>query len=124
MKIKEFLNSMEFDYKINDNGTLSLVDITGANLNDIEDDEFEINKDLMVNIVDRLGVYIDDYFITDLLERLDELGIKHNLDMNSSYLEILNILRENNLNDDVEDFKYLNEPTLIDITEVLTIEGE
>jgi hypothetical protein len=124
MKIKEFLNSMEFDYKINDNGTLSLVDITGANLNDIEDDEFEINKDLMVNIVDRLGVYIDDYFITDLLERLDELGIKHNLDMNSSYLEILNVLRENNLNDDVEDFEYLNNPTLIDITEVLTIEGE
>lgn len=124
MKIKEFLNSMEFDYKINDNGTLSLVDITGANLNNIEDDEFEINKDLMVNIVDRLGVYIDDYFITDLLERLDELGIKHNLDMNSSYLDILNVLRENNLNNDVEDFEYLNEPTLIDITEVLTIEGE
>lgn len=124
MKIKEFLNSMEFDYKINDNGTLSLVDITGANLNDIEDDEFEINKDLMINIVDRLGIYIDDYFITDLLERLDELGIKHNLDMNSSYLEILNVLRENNLNDDVKDFEYLNEPTLIDITEVLTVEGE
>ena len=43
-KLSEYLFELEFDYKINDNNTLSLIDLTGANLANIEQEEFEINE--------------------------------------------------------------------------------
>ena len=70
MKLEELLNYMEFDYKINPNGTLSLVDLTGTNLNNIESEEFKLNTDLALNVLDRLDHYIDDYFLDDFVENL------------------------------------------------------
>jgi hypothetical protein len=70
MQLEELLNYMEFDYKINPNGTMSLVDLTGANLNNIESEEFKLNTDLALNVLDRLDHYIDDYFLNDFVENL------------------------------------------------------
>ena len=42
--IIDILDTVEFTYKINKNGTVSLVDELGANLGNIESDEFVINN--------------------------------------------------------------------------------
>lgn len=49
----------------------SLIDLQGANLGDIESDRF---KDAM-GIVDRLEIYIDDYFVEDIENLLAEKGV-------------------------------------------------
>lgn len=49
----------------------SLIDLQGANLGDIQSDRF---KDA-VGIVDRLEIYINDYFIDDIENLLAEKGI-------------------------------------------------
>ena len=54
IKLSEYLFELEFDYKINDNNTLSLIDLTGANLANIEQEEFEINEKLAQILSDRL----------------------------------------------------------------------
>lgn len=50
----------------------SLIDLQGANLGDIESDRFSDAQ----GILDRMGVYIDDYFIKDIEDLLEEKGIE------------------------------------------------
>lgn len=68
--LTEFLTDLEFEYKINDNNTISLVDQLGADLNHIEQEEFEICKNLPMMLVDRLEQYIDDYHIEGIQDTL------------------------------------------------------
>ena len=70
ISLSEFLSDLEFDYKINDNNTLSLIDLLGANLGNIEDEEFEISEYLPMNLVDRLDTYIYDYHISGIEDTL------------------------------------------------------
>lgn len=68
MNLREFLEEFDFDYKVNSDGSLSLIDITGVNLGDIESERFSKPSE----IVDRLSMYIADYEnegIDYLLER-------------------------------------------------------
>lgn len=71
---EDFINllwDMEFKLVKNDNGTFSLQDMQGANLGDIESEEFTSAKE----ILDRLeGSYIHDYFLGD--EDLEEIEDK------------------------------------------------
>lgn len=67
---EEFLDLIEFRLlkKVNyDWGMWSLVDLQGANLGNIEEDEFVS----ATGIIDRLDVYINDYFFDDLERELD-----------------------------------------------------
>ena len=67
---EEFLDLIEFKLlkKTNyDWGMWSLIDSQGANLGNIEEDEF-VNA---TGIIDRLDVYINDYFFDDLERELD-----------------------------------------------------
>lgn len=67
---EEFLDLIEFKLlkKTNyDWGMWSLVDLQGANLGNIEEDEF-VNA---TGIIDRLDIYINDYFFDDLEQELD-----------------------------------------------------
>lgn len=72
IKLSTLLESVEFDYVINDDNTLSLVDLLGANLGNIEGDIFEIDKNLASDLIERLERYIHDYFVEGYVNTLQE----------------------------------------------------
>ena len=65
--LSEYLNSLDFDYKANKNNTISLIDLQGANLAQIESEEYEINDNLAMILSNRLSVYEEDYFFNDIV---------------------------------------------------------
>lgn len=91
--ILEILDTVEFTYKINKNGTVSLVDELGANLGNIESDEFTINDNLAIALIDRLSIYIEDYitegYANTLIEECSECA-----DKSDTYLELLNKMKK------------------------------
>lgn len=91
--IIEILNTVEFTYKINKNGTVSLVDELGVNLGDIESDEFTINNNLAMALIDRLSIYIEDYITAGYADTLIE-ECKEHADKSDSYLELLNKMKK------------------------------
>lgn len=91
--IVEILDTVEFTYKINENGTMSLVDQLGANLGNIEGEEFAINDNLAMALVDRLCIYIEDYITEGYADTLIE-ECKEHADKSDSYLELLNKMKK------------------------------
>lgn len=89
----EILDTVEFTYKINKNGTVSLVDELGANLGNIESDEFTINDNLAMALIDRLSIYIEDYITDGYANTLME-ECKEHADKSDSYLELLNKMKK------------------------------
>ena len=73
--LSEYLAELDFDYKINDNNTISLIDLQGANLAGIENEQFEINSFLPLILSDRLSVYENDYFFEPIKEILNDNNI-------------------------------------------------
>lgn len=70
IKLGEFLEDLEFDYKVNEDNTISLVDLLGANLGNIEEEKFEIWEEFPFALVDRLDTYIYDYHISGIEDTL------------------------------------------------------
>lgn len=75
----EFLDLTEFrliKYKENDDEydpwMWSIVDLQGENIGDIESDRFSDAQ----GILDRMDIYINDYFIQDIEDLLEEKGIE------------------------------------------------
>ena len=64
---KEFLDLIEMELVRYEDG-FGVIDLQGANLGDIESDRFQNASDL----IDRLDLYINDYYITDLEEEYTE----------------------------------------------------
>ena len=91
--IIDILDTVEFTYKINKNGTVSLVDELGANLGNIESDEFTINNNLAMVIIDRLSIYIEDY-ITDGYANILIEECKEHADKSDPYLDLLNKMKK------------------------------
>ena len=91
--ILEILDTVEFTYKINQNGTVSLVDELGVNLGNIESDEFTINNNLAIALIDRLSIYIEDYITDDYANTL-MAECKEHADKSDSYLELLNKMKK------------------------------
>ena len=91
--ILEILDTVEFTYKINKNGTVSLVDRLGVNLGNIEGDEFTINNNLAIALIDRLSIYIEDYITEGYANTLIE-ECKEHADKSDSYLELLNKMKK------------------------------
>ena len=91
--ILEILDTVEFTYKINKNGTVSLVDQLGVNLGNIEGDEFTINNNLAIALIDRLSIYIEDYITEGYANTLIE-ECKEHADKSDSYLELLNKMKK------------------------------
>ena len=91
--IIDILDTVEFTYKINKNGTVSLVDKLGANLGNIESDEFTINNNLAMAIIDRLSIYIEDYITDGYANTLIE-ECKEHADKLDSYLDLLNKMKK------------------------------
>lgn len=93
IKLTEILDMVEFDYVINNDGTLSLHDQLGANLGDIESDTFEINKNIATLIVDRLSIYIEDY-ITDGYAETLKIECNEQADKSDCYANLLEKMRK------------------------------
>lgn len=72
--LKEFLNNFGFDYKI-ENKYIALIDMQGANLNNIESDRFETVEE----IITRLDVYINDDQIEGIDYELEICGIDEDI---------------------------------------------
>lgn len=70
--LSEYLGMLDFSYKINNDNTISLVDLLGANLAGIENEKFEINDKLPMILSDRLTTYEDDYYFDDIIQSLRE----------------------------------------------------
>lgn len=70
--LSEYFSSLDFDYKVNKNNTISLIDLQDANLAGIEDEEYEINDNLAIVLSDRLTTYEEDYFFNYIAESLQE----------------------------------------------------
>lgn len=60
----EIIDTEEFEVYKKDNGKLALHDLQGANLGDIQEEEF----DDLADIICRLEIYHNDYFEEDLRE--------------------------------------------------------
>lgn len=72
IKLSEYLGMLDFSYKVNNDNTISLVDLQKANLARIESEKFEINSYLPMMLSDRLTTYEDDYFFNDIIQSLRE----------------------------------------------------
>ena len=70
ISLSEFLYDLEFEYKKINDKTIQLIDLLGANLGNIENEEFEISEYLPMNLVDRLDTYIYDYHIQGIGDTL------------------------------------------------------
>ena len=70
LTLSEFLYDLEFEYKKINDKTIQLIDLLGANLGNIENEEFEISEYLPMNLVDRLDTYIYDYHIQGIEDTL------------------------------------------------------
>ena len=70
LTLSEFLYDLEFEYKKINDKTIQLIDLLGANLGNIENEEFEISEYLPMNLVDRLDTYIYDYHISGIEDTL------------------------------------------------------
>ena len=71
--IDDFIDSMDFEILVEYNpdeekNMLRLHDLQGANLGGIEEEWFANFE----QVVDRMGVYIDDYFIRPIEEEFDD----------------------------------------------------
>lgn len=70
MTVEEILELMDFDL-IKTKTHCKLKDLTGANLNNIQNEIYELNLNTPTVLMDRLSTYIYDYFISDLAELTD-----------------------------------------------------
>ncbi len=68
--LSEFLGDLEFEYQVNDDNTISLIDQLKVNLGGIEQEKFEIHQGLAIALVDRLDTYINDYHIDGIIDTL------------------------------------------------------
>lgn len=68
---ERFISGVDFTLIKNKDGTWSLSDNMGANLGDIESDKFYSAGD----IIDRLDIYINDYFYGDLKDELEAYDV-------------------------------------------------
>lgn len=69
--LNDFLGNFDFEATIKNN-KVSLVDLQGANFGDIESDEFPVTQEGINAIVDRLFIYIDEFFV-DLKNQLEDV---------------------------------------------------
>lgn len=72
MQLTDLLFDLDFSYIINDDNTLSLIDLQGVNLGSIEKEKFDVNENLARTLIDRLEIYINDYFISGYKETLEK----------------------------------------------------
>lgn len=91
-----FLSTVEFRLVKYPNGW-GLVDKQGADLGDIESDRF----DGAIMLLDRMDIYIDDYFASDIEEALGVHTGEY-----TNWSELVDIARKNMPPEDLEEYRY------------------
>lgn len=119
IKLFEVLNSLDFEYVINNDGSLSLKDMQKANLGNIESETFPVNNNIAMILIDRLENYIYDYYLNDYI---DTLRYKCGEDVGSSNFE--DILQKMKMHPDkfercLDLMEAFINPNLFDISEII-----
>ena len=112
MTLREFLNYFDFDYEVyNDkpydypNGYISLIDLQGANLGNIESEKYSNDKQGVNSIIDRLDTYYQDYIFTGIEEVLEE---EYGIDTeNMNWKDLYNKVIEMKLNYGMDVMPYI-----------------
>lgn len=108
MKLTDFLGYFDFDYCLYDNGkekSIGLIDLQQANLGDIEGDRYEVSTDGIINIIDRLDSYYEDYIFNGLEEVLEQ---EHNIDVsNMDWKDLYKKVQELDLGYDMDIMPYI-----------------
>ena len=123
ISLTEFLEFFDFDYSIvsdeDDLNTkyIKLIDLTGANLGDIEND-FLLVSNGMYALFERLDVYLDDYIFEPLKEKLEEL---YQLDTsNMSWKDMYEYALEQKISFDGDDLcPYIFQEKQLNLTDFL-----
>lgn len=118
IKLTDILNTLEFGYKINDDNTLSLIDLTGANWGDIESDKFTIDESIAEYLFDRLERYLNDYFFDGYRETLIEECFEN---VSESYSDILERMKKypDKFGNCINMAEAIVSPELVDISDIL-----
>lgn len=119
IELTEVLNDLDFQYLINDNNTLSLRDLQGANLANIESDIFEINENLAMQVIDRLDNYIYDFYVNGYIDTL-----RHECQENIKGSNFEDILAKMKMHPDtfegcIDLMEAFVNPSLFDISEII-----
>lgn len=77
VSLKDFLGYFEFTYRHYSDETIGLVDLTGANLGNIEQERYDLNEEGITGLWDRLDNYYKDYIFDELEEKLQN---QHHID--------------------------------------------
>lgn len=70
IELTEILNDLDFQYLINNDNSMSLRDLQGANLGNIESETFIVNDNIANLLIDRLDSYIYDFYINGYVDTL------------------------------------------------------
>ena len=119
IKLTDILESIEFSYVINNDNTFSLRDSQDCNLGNIENDKFDIDNNLAMNVIDRIGIYINDYYLSDIAERL-RIECNDNIDIDENYEGYLKKMQKypEVFKDDIKTMKAFVNPDLLDISDI------
>lgn len=120
MRLSEFLNYFDFDYKIVD-GQMRFVDLQGANLGDIEEERWCLGEHFFEGIVDRMHIYINDYILRDLEEELIDAGVE-----NAWELNLADLVKEADARDiwyDKEIVAALLDPSVLELDQEKLVES-
>lgn len=97
---KTFLDMIEFELVFHGEEGWGLVDLQGANLGDIEGDRFQTAAE----IIERLGVYIDDYYLDDLEDEMLEIKRTFECELPETAEEWLEYAKKSSGNEEAEKF--------------------
>ncbi len=114
MTLTEFVDYFDFDYCLYDSGKellIGLIDNQGANLGDIEQDRFLNNKEGVLDIIDRLETYYEDYIFNDLEIELEENGIDTS---NMSWKDMYNATKKLDCGSEIMDYIFGNKEVILD----------
>lgn len=105
LTLTEFLNYFDFDYVVYDDNFIGLIDNQSANLGNIEEERYTNDAEGVLNIVNRLDTYYNDYIFIPLQEVLEE---KHNIDTDKmSWKEVYEIVKALKLDYDMDILPYV-----------------
>lgn len=119
IKLTEILNDLDFQYVINDDDSLSLKDLQGANLANIESETFVIDDNIATLLIDRLDNYIYDYYINGYIDTL-----RHECQEDvkgSSFEDILSKMKKHPIRFEgcIDLMEAFENPSLFDVSEII-----
>lgn len=115
MTLREMLDFIEFDYEIidveNEDCTtkkVKLIDSLNVYLGDIDEELWELEKDMAISIIDRMEIYWNDYVYDSLVDSTLNCNPNEFADYkdNGSYEELLKYCKEHNIKNCIVDILY------------------